>query len=66
MRKEGEYLQDLGFSSYSPFPFHSLLFRPSFLFCPGIGKEVRRERWMGHKDIGVRKGGQAAGPSQMQ
>jgi hypothetical protein len=34
----------------------SLCLAFSFPFCPGIGKEVRREWSMGREDIGVHKG----------
>jgi hypothetical protein len=38
------------------FSFTLYLFVTSFLFSPDIGKEVGRERWVGHKVVGVRKG----------
>jgi hypothetical protein len=56
-RKGGQHLQDFGISSYFLFSFFILSsFCPSFLFCPWTGKEVRRERWIRHKEIEVHRG----------
>jgi hypothetical protein len=52
--REGNTFEILVFLPVSFFPCF-LLFPSLFLFL-GVGKEVRRERRMVHKDIGVRKG----------
>jgi hypothetical protein len=53
----GSTIKTLVFIPISLFLFCSLpFFAPSFLFCPGTGKEEGRERQVGRKDVGVHKG----------